>query len=232
MRPALAELGRAAVPARALGLGYPDVVAGRDELCALFGEEIRPRLIGRPDARDALQRHGLPDGDVIDTRALFAALGLDLECVDVQAGYGIHRVVDLNQPLPPDLFGRYALVIDPGTIEHCFNIGQAMMNAAQALAVGGYVVHVNPLSMFNHGFYNLNPTFYQDFYGDNGFQILFMNGLAPRQGDGAFFDVAPVQRFHGVPEDAVLFVIARRIAARALIWPVQSKYRSTGSSAA
>lgn len=232
LRPAFAELRKAARPVRALGLGYPDVVASRDELCALFGEEIRDRLAPRPDGPDIRRRHGFPEGEVVETGTLFAALGIDLDCVDMQPGYGVHRVVDLNRPLPADLVGRYAMVLDPGTIEHCFNIGQAMMNVAQAVARGGYVAHVNPLSIYNHGFYNLNPTFYHDFYGDNGFQVQFMNGLAAREGPGAFFDVKHTERFDGVPENSVLLVIARRIAERAPVWPVQSKYRGTPSSAA
>jgi hypothetical protein len=232
LRPALAELARAADRAPVLGLGYPDIVESRDDLCTLFGEGIRDHLVNRPDASAVRARHGLGAGDIVDTRSLFAALGMRLDCVDVQTGFGVDRVVDLNDKLPSDLVGRYSMVIDPGTIEHCFNIGQAMMNAAQALAVGGFVVHVNPLSMFNHGFYNLNPTFYHDFYGDNGFHILFMNGLAPLQKADAFFDVAPVQRFNGVPENSVMIVIARRIALRELAWPVQGKYRGAGASAA
>jgi hypothetical protein len=232
MRPALADLARASSPARVLALGYPDLLASRDELCGLFGEGIRDALIDRPDSREALGRHGIDGDRAVETHSLFSALGLQLDAVDVVPGHGVDRVVDLNEALPHDLVGRYAMVIDPGTIEHCFNIGQAMMNATQALALGGFVVHVNPMSMFNHGFYNLNPTFYHDFYGDNGFQILFMNGLAPLQGPAAFFEVAPAARLNGVPENAVMIVIARRVAARALRWPVQSKYRSTTTSAA
>ena len=232
LRPALAELRRAARPVRALGLGYPDVVAGADELGALFGEALSGPLPLRAGGREIRRRHGFPDGEVVETRALFAALGVALECIDVQPESGVDRVVDLNRPLPAELVGRYGLVLDPGTIEHCFNIGQAMMNAAQAVALGGYIAHVSPLSMFNHGFYNLNPTFYHDFYGDNGFQLQFMNGLAAQQGAGAFFDVTPVLRFSGVPDNSVLLVIARRVAERVLRWPVQSKYRGAAGTAA
>jgi hypothetical protein len=230
MKPALAELARAVPPARVLGLAYPDVMDDRSQLCAVFGEAIRERLVSRTDARQALARHGLPDADVIETGSLFAALGLELECIDVQEGPGIDRVADLNEPLPADLVGRYGMVIDPGTIEHCFNIGQAMMNAARAVAVGGFAVHVNPLSMFNHGFYNINPTFYHDFYGDNGFRVRFMSGLAPTAGPGAFFDVPPVARFSGAPENGVMIVIAQRLVERPLVWPVQTKYRGAISA--
>ena len=232
MRPALAELARMQPQAHVLGLGYPDILDSRDALCALFGEGIRGRLAGRDDAQQVAKWHGLPSADVVETRSLFAALGLQLDCIDMRPGHGVDRVVDLNEPLPNDLVGRHAMVIDPGTIEHCFNIGQAMINVTRALAVGGFVVHVNPMTMINHGFYNLNPTFYNDFYGDNGFQVMFMNGLAPKIRADAFFDVNPMQRIKGVPEDSVMIVIARRVAERPLVWPVQSKYRKAPSSAA
>ena len=159
-------------------LGYPDVLVDSEKLVALFGESVRRRLVVRSDSAQAIAFHRLRDVDhVVETKSLFAALGLQLDCIDVRAPRGVERIVDLNAPLPNDLVGSYRLVIDPGTIEHCFNIGQAMLNAARAMAVGGYIVHVNPLSMFNHGFYNLNPTFYYDFYGQNGFELLFMNGI-------------------------------------------------------
>jgi hypothetical protein len=229
MRPALAELAKSA--SRVLCLGYPDVVEGRDTLSAAFGESIRSSLVVRKDSQVVRRHHGLPDGEAVETRSLFAALGLQLECIDVQDSYGVDRIVDLNEPLPPDLVGRYGMVIDPGTIEHCFNIGQAMMNTASTLAVGGFAVHVNPLTMFNHGFYNLNPTFYHDFYGANGFEILFINGLAQRLGAGAFFEVPPMARLNGVPEHATIIVIARRIAERPLVWPMQAKYRRAAPAA-
>jgi hypothetical protein len=232
MRPALVELARRRPQARILGLGYPDVTDDREAVCALFGEGIRDRLTGRDDAQQVAKWHGVSGADIIETRSLFTALGLQLDCIDMRPGHGIDRVVDLNQPLPEDLAGRYAMVIDPGTIEHCFNIGQAMINATRAVAVGGFIVHVNPLTMINHGFYNLNPTFYSDFYGDNGFTLKFMNGLAPKIRPDAFFDVDPMRRIKGVPEDSVMIVIAQRIADRPLVWPVQAKYRSAPSSAA
>lgn len=232
MRPALVDLGRMQPQARVLGLGYPDVLDTRDALCTLFGEEIRKRLIVRDDAKAVAKWHGLPHEDVVETRSLFAALGLQLDCVDMRPGHGVDRVVDLNENLPDDLAGRYQMIIDPGTIEHCFNIGQAMINITRALSVGGYAVHVNPMTMINHGFYNLNPTFYSDFYGDNGFQIGFMTGLAPKIRPDAFFNTDPMQRMKGVPEDSVMMVIAQRVADRPIVWPVQSKYRKAATSAA
>lgn len=230
MRPVLAELAHAAAASRVLSLAYPDVLADRGQLTTLFGDTLRGPLAVRGDSARTMAFHGLGGLDhLVETESLFKALGLELDCIDIHAPRGVERIVDLNAPLPEDLLGRYRLVIDPGTIEHCFNIGQAMLNAARAMAVGGYIVHVNPLSMFNHGFYNLNPTFYYDFYGQNGFELLFMNGIAKAGGSAPFFDVAPVRRFGNVPEDSAMLVIAKRRDMRDIVWPVQSKYRSVAA---
>jgi hypothetical protein len=227
LRPALAELARVTPRASVLSLGYPDLLADSDTLAAIFGEPIRAKLTMRGDSAQTLAFHGVSGShQIVETTSFFAAIGLQLDCIDMRAARGVERIVDLNHPMPPDLVGRYRMVLDPGTLEHCFNIGQAAMNAAQAVMPGGYIVHTNPLSMFNHGFYNLNPTFYHDFYSDNGFEILFMNGMAVHNARDTFFDVAPVLRFKSNAEDAVMVVIARRVEEQPIVWPVQSKYRS------
>jgi hypothetical protein len=71
--------------------------------------------------------------------------------------------VDLNYP--EDWPEKYDVVIDGGTAEHCFNVGQVFANILSAVRPdGGIVVHVNPLNMMNHGFWNISPTAYADFY--------------------------------------------------------------------
>ena len=82
-------------------------------------------------------------------------------------------------------------MIDAGTIEHCFNIAQAILNAAQAVAPGGHVFHAPPMTMLNHGFYNLNPTLFHDFYGQNGWTVERLVG-GTQEGK---FKVHPTGRF-------------------------------------
>jgi hypothetical protein len=230
MRPVLAELARS-TPASVLSLGYPDVLADTDQLVELFGAPLRDRLKIRDDSLQVAAFHKSFKLDhVVETTSFFTALGLQLDCIDVRVGRGIERIVDLNQPLPEDFVGCYRLVLDPGTLEHCFNIGQAAMNAAQAVALGGCIVHINPMSMFNHGFYNLSPTFYYDFYSQNGFEILFMNALASVAGKHEFREVPPVARFKTTLEDAVLVVVAQRKLAQPIVWPTQTKYRRAAAA--
>jgi hypothetical protein len=76
---------------------------------------------------------------------------------------------DLNLPFPSEQLDRYNLIMDPGTIEHVFDMKTCLTNVVQSLRVGGVVVHQVPVYMFNGGYYSLNPNLLNDFYSLNGF---------------------------------------------------------------
>jgi hypothetical protein len=193
---------------RVLSLGYPDIVAPAEEVEQLFG--CRPARF-----TDFGRWHGV-DYPLPETAELFAAIGARLDCVDIHPSRGIERVLDLNHPCE---LGAYDVVLDAGTIEHCFNIGQAIMNAAGAVVPGGHIYHSPPLSMTNHGFYNLNPTLLHDFYLQNGWRLEVLVG-GNAQGK---FSVPSTDRFVA-PAEALLYCIARRENAAPLKFPTQSKY--------
>jgi hypothetical protein len=211
---------------RALSLGYPDLLASREQLIQIFGAEIAPHLRPREDAEAVGRWHGtttmLPT--IFETVSFFDAIGITIDCVDIHASRGFERVLDLNHKMPADMEGAYHLVLDLGTIEHCFNIAQAMANSASALAEGGCILHLNPLNLYNHGFYNVSPTFYSDFYGQNGFELVFLTGLTGSPTNPAPFDVAPVARFHKAPDNSVLIAVAQRTRVQPIGWPTQQKY--------
>jgi hypothetical protein len=108
----------------------------------------------------------------IDFARLVRLLGLGaLSVLDVSAYEKADVVADLNDPAPPDLRGRFGLIVDGGTMEHVFDIRQGMMNTADMLRPGGRVVHFSPVNNYvNHGFVQLSPTFYHDYYTANGFE--------------------------------------------------------------
>jgi hypothetical protein len=210
---------------RVLSLGYPDILAAPDELAALFGAQLVPAFQYREDSAEIARWHGLPETvPIVEAQNFFALLGYDLEVLDVVKVRGGEMVHDLNQPLPAELQGRYALVIDPGTLEHCFNIAQAAKNVAELVAMGGCAFHANPLNMFNHGFYNLNPTWYHDFYRASGFSLQLVEGVANAVRQPTRFHVPPARRFGDVPPESSLYVLARRVADTPVRWPTQSKY--------
>jgi hypothetical protein len=188
-------------------------------------ENLRPYLkgsvlsLGYPDliAKAATLQEIFKSGDR-ETKAAFERIGCTLRCVDFYRLKGVDKVVDLNEPV--DL-GKYDLVIDPGTIEHCFNVAQAFKNAAQAVKVGGFIFHIGSLSMVNHAFYSFSPTLFPDFYGANGFELVMLQGSHK---DGVPIPIHPYQRMK-IPEECVIHCIARKVEEKETRWPIQWKYR-------
>jgi hypothetical protein len=213
---------------RILSLGYPDILASPAQLADVFGQKLVDKLVVRADSARILRWHAAANltDRVIEAPALFEALGFELDVLDIAQVRGGEIIQDLNEPMPDSQHERYAAVLDAGTLEHCFNIAQAAKNVASVVALGGFVMHGNPLNMYNHGFYNLNPTWYQDFYEANGFSVakiaIVLDALSasPRVADAP-----PHHRFKGIPDDATLLVIAHRKAITEVKWPVQHKYR-------
>ncbi|HCK15220.1 TPA: hypothetical protein DHW51_13945 [Candidatus Poribacteria bacterium] len=221
---------------KALCLAYPDLLVNRQALINLFSEDIVSQLSIRQDADEIWAWHGLKgcQEPLYDTEALFRALGVDLEVIDIVSARGNERIVDLNMPLPDNLRLRFDLVIDTGTCEHCFNVAQAFMNSCQALAIGGYLVHAAPINKCNHGFWNFCPGVYPDFLGDNGFEIIYMSGilfsLSVCKQSGKVreelktFKISPFDRFK-LPTESIIYVVAKRVNNVPMRWPVQRKYR-------
>ena len=191
--------------AKVLSLGYPDLIA--PDLSFLG---VSPSIF-----TDYGNWHGVDYG-LPETMHVFELLGSTLDCVDIHASRGCERIVDLNCP---QALGEYDLVIDAGTIEHCFHIGQALNNAAGAVKAGGRIFHSPPMSMGNHGFYNLNPTLFFDFYTQNGWVLENLSGVNKTQHG----PVPSTKRFT-LPPEASLHVLARRTHGEPFRTPMQSKY--------
>lgn len=210
-------------------LGYPDVLVSEEQARQVLGPEVAARLDHRPDSAQILAWHNLQSklDRVVDAQSLFAAMGLRLTVLDLVASRGGERIVNLNDPLESDLVGAFDVVLDAGTMEHCFNVGQTIRNILDMAKVGGFVMHLNPMTMINHGFFNFSPTFYHDFYGQNGHQL-----VAPLCGisvDGIAVHSQKLDhtRRQRVPESITMILcVARKQHDRSAIWPMQSKYLS------
>ncbi len=214
---------------KALCLAYPDLLVTQSRLEALFTAAVVATLPLRDDADKIWAWHGLKGATtpLYDTLPLFKALDIDAEVIDIIAARGMERIVDLNMPMPSDLEAQFDLVIDTGTCEHCFNVAQAFLNSCAAVTEGGFLVHAAPLTRVNHGFWNFSPTVYPDFLHDNGFKILYMQGMSCDLRNGfKAFDVEAHRRFNA-PANAAIFVVAKRIEVRPFTFPVQYKYRDS-----
>jgi len=190
-----------------LSLGYPDLAVSPEKIEKLFG--YKPTRF-----TDANKRHDMKDR-LPDSEELFEKLGVNLTVVDYIRERGIEKIANLNEPHD---FGKFDLVIDPGTLEHCFNIGQAMLNAANAVKVGGRVFHISPMTMLNHGFFNICPTFHHDFYSQNGWVIEDMSATP------ASPQAVKVTGRFSIHMEYVIRCLARKQTDAPLKFPIQTKY--------
>lgn len=203
-----------------LSAGYPDLLIHLDDIPSSEQLSLKPR----PDSEELQGYHGF-DHPIYDSVDVFDWLGLKLDVIDREKRQGSEIVLDLNDgidfdsPFHPwqDYTQRYDLVIDPGTSEHCFNIAQAANNLADAVKLGGHIAQAIPMAMFNHGYYNLNPIWFQDFYTQNGFII---KRLLMRWDKG--IEQAPLMRVRNIPDGAVILCLAQRVKVQPFVYPQQS----------
>jgi len=218
--------GRLKPGARIASFGYPDIIAPPSEIARLLGDRIN-QLHCREDSEQIGKWHGVQH-PIPDAYSFFNLLLATLDVYDVAQHRGGEIIADLNEPLR--VVSEYDFVIDVGTIEHCFNIGQAALNMAGMLKAGGFILHENPFAMGNHGFYSINPTWYADFYGQQGFKLhecwLVAKENAPVK------NVERTSRFMYQGPEANCIAIAERLEVLPITWPHQSKYKKMITAAA
>lgn len=223
---------RSGRPCRIASLGYPDMLLTEPQVAKLCGPSALASIQFREDSEGIARWHRI-DGQVrriAESVSLFAALGAELHCFDISASRGFEIVADLNHPLPESHWGQYDIVYDGGTMEHCFNVPQVIANILALCRVGGFIVHVNPLNYFNHGFYSFHPTFYHDFYTQSGNELAApIYALHGPVLETQAVELPPIQGFRNLHERSAVMVAARKRRDYAGEWPMQSKYRANSA---
>ncbi|MBI2839850.1 MAG: hypothetical protein HYX75_16170 [Acidobacteria bacterium] len=150
---------------------------------------LEPRPVVSDDVRTNIPswRDG-PYAHFTSDRAFWAALArLDVYALDISEYERPDFMWDLNSPIPEELIGRFGLIVDGGTIEHIFDIKQALMNINRMLRSGGRIIHMSPMSNYvEHGFYQFSPTVFFDYYGVNGFGGMGCTVADQGVGDSSF----------------------------------------------
>lgn len=114
----------------------------------------------------------LVDGGFADP--LFAAMGAEqVVSIDASGFEEASEVFDLNDELPDHLKHGFSAVLDGGTIEHVFDVRQALTNAMDMVEMGGHLMLITPTSgSSGHGFYQFSPELlWRVLSQDNGFSI-------------------------------------------------------------
>lgn len=205
-----------------VSLGYPDIIPDMKLIREKLGDKVL-QLKYREDSDAICKRHGLAKQEIPDSESLFELLGCTLDVFDVVQERGCEVIVDLNKPIPPNACHHFDWVLDVGTMEHCFNVAQALVNISSLAKLNGVVIHENPFNWGNHGFWNINPTLMYDFYEDNGFEIAAC--YLHDHKTGALMHAPKGKRFKYIAGEVNLYTIAVKREERGLTFPIQSKYR-------
>ena len=95
-----------------------------------------------------------------------------VDSVDVSDYEGATIIHDMNKPLPNKLKGQYDTVIDSGTLEHVYNVPQALENCSLLCKPGGQIIHMLPANnLCGHGFWQMSPELFFSLYSvKNGYK--------------------------------------------------------------
>jgi hypothetical protein len=188
----LGEIGKA--KPRLLFLGYPDLLCTEASATTARLPLDWSHLPKRDEASAIWRAHNREciDSPMLETKAVFGDWRAETTVIDAISSGLEDYVLDLNEQLSLRQrykLGCFDLIVDPGTLEHCFNIAQAFANIASLLATGGFVYHNAAIAFPNHGFWSISPTAFFDYYEAMGFELgtphrtcgaLDSNGLLPR----------------------------------------------------
>lgn len=209
-----------------LTLSYPDVVAAPQTVTDIFGKRVRNVAI-REDSAQTVRWHKAAGitSEIVDTKALFAALGYAMTAFDVTAGRGGEILHDLSNALPTkEHDNKYDLVFDCIT-NQCFNVAEAWRTMLRCCRVGGYIVSVTPVQMVNQGFWNISPTAYHDFAAANRCSISHraIVGVYTAKNE---LTLDSMLRQREVPDDTMNVVTLQKLEATPdVVWPIMKKFQ-------
>jgi hypothetical protein len=219
-----------------LTLGVQDVLLSYDQARQLLSEEgITPGDVPLHQ-RLATTSYLAPQHGAEHTwthaRTFFQLCGVaEYDDLDASTAEGPTLVHDLNQPVPQLWHGRFNWVLDSGTTEHVFEVRATLTNIVRLIALGGHVLHASPMTGWaNHGFYQLSPCLFFDFYRANGFEPMASLIAAPLEGPARGLQFAPYEytpaRITMPTAEPVLFLfLARKVAeVQEIRLPIQTKY--------
>ena len=120
---------------------------------------------------------------------LFRKIGAqNVTSVDAAGYEGASVIHDFNLPLPENLFGAFDTFVDFGSIEHVFNVAQAIHNVSSIVKVHGSILIVTIANGFSgHGFYQYSPS-----------SFIASSANAMASAIPAYFSSTPLVRRHGI----------------------------------
>jgi hypothetical protein len=206
-------------------LSYPDLIVPVKLIKEHFPNLNNEDMKIRPDSESIKKWHGIKSEEgIVDTNDFFNKIGCEAEYFDFAKIRGNETVVDLNYPISDSYHGQYDLVIDTGTLEHCFNVGTAFINMCKlANPINGLILTAAPMNKMNHGFWNFSPCLYADFIEQNNFLLLFLGAFYKENGELKEVPISESSRFKA-PIESVIFCVFRKQKKSTYNFPIQKKY--------
>jgi len=209
---------------KSLTIGRQDCFVSIAQVISSFRERGLTSPFDRADIGETIQY----------AEPIFSGLGAEqVDSIDNSSYQSATLVWDLNRPIPEEWHEHYDFLYDGGSLEHIFNVPQALTNYMNMVQVGGTVmVDTEANNWMGHGFYQFSPElFYRVFSQSNGFQVDRLV-LHEKYAFAPLYEVPDPASIHSRIElsnpwiGVGLMVTARRTHRTELFadWPQQSDY--------
>jgi SAM-dependent methyltransferase len=172
----------------------------------------------------------------IAAERLFELMGFhrgNIDSLDYSDFEGASIIADLNLPVDRTHWGAFDIVFDSGTIEHVFSTRDSFQNILRMCRVGGFIVHLTPTDMINHGLYNFNPGLFDDVYTVNGCEridsALIAAALHNDRKRSAYylrFEPRDVKTAMQPYYNLMTWCVFRKVTEGEFVMPYQGAYRS------
>ncbi|MBZ5497071.1 MAG: hypothetical protein LAP85_11765 [Acidobacteriia bacterium] len=80
--------------------------------------------------------------------------------------------LDFNKPIPREMAGSFNTLLNGGTLEHIMDVRAALQNIHSLVKSNGVIIHLAPLTWYDHGYYNFNPMFFKAVGDVNRYQLV------------------------------------------------------------
>ena len=216
--------------AKNLGDARNGIILGRQKL-HLQGVRLQRFLRGLRKYGYDLTEEQITQEDGF-TETLFTALGYPpIEALDFTEKEGAKHIHDLNEPVPDHLRERFDIVIDGGTTEHIFHIGQAIETCFHMLRPGGLMLSIVSCDgWFGHGFFQTGPDVpWRYWHHARGCEMLEVS-VVPRQRPTEIVAIEdPTGKRRGgeralAGPHMLVYAARKPMEAKAYVQPIQGHY--------
>ena len=144
---------------------------------------------------------------------LISALGAKrVDSFDYSDFEGCTYVADMNKLLSPPC--QYDTIIDSGTLEHIYNVPQALQNLSLLCASGGQILHILPANnQCGHGFWQFSPELFFSLYSTKNGYSETQVFIVDTDDETAWYEVMPPSngRRATVWSDTSLSILCRTV---------------------